>query len=1220
MPQTINLRAYLAKLDEQLRANATDEVIHHCHHILQAFPKNIATYRRLGRALLYNAHWQEADAVLRRVLAVIPEDYVAHIGLSEISQEQNRGNDAIWHLERALEQEPNNSELLASLRELYKRYRSSDNTRIQLTAGAVAQQYARAGRYEQAAETLRAALESQPGRVDLRSLLAQMLWEAGHRVEAAEVALDVLDTLPDCLQANLILARLWLEEERPTDAQRYVNRLEALDPYLALKLVTGADAPDDAFVLNELDYRRHAEQVLTSTQPDWLLELEPNDATPTADPAAAAADEDIWADYEFPTFDTVGEEAPSTPLLNRLAEAPDLPVDDTLADELAAHFRPTVELESAREERSEADLRFDDTLDDVEPPEASSSVAARDLKQETSSLASIFSGRDTPEAENLPDWLAAPDTGSADDEDPLAWLREAGAEIDDDIERPGFELLADQLPDAPAEAADEDEEEDEDPFAWMRERGLEVDDVPAAGAEPPDEPQTDLIGRRSAPEPEDEEDPLAWIRERGIEVDDVISEPALVDPFETENDMPIQDPASDPLGWMSQYEDIVWSEDEPGDEPAEPAPAAHAPPGADFPDWPDSDDAPAIALPESTAGENDQPDEYSWLHDASLLAGRDDTAQGQASPHEAPAFTDSIDTDFDWLNALNSATDEAETDRAQTSTAAPAETNILDDDRATDFFADAGGPANAPAHQEAETADRQEDMSDNDKNRTPDWLSGQSDHSDAGGAQPDWLEDFDDEAAPAPEPVDMPEWLADMKPEGEAAPSAETAPSPNDSEDAAFDEFQWASAIEESDESSDTPQLVTSEETAFEWDAQPPAGDVAREDETPAWVSDFELPEADAEPEPLVPDVPDWLNELQPPAPGSETTPRAPVSSATETDSDDSGLDLGWIDELIEEEESGAGVTGAPQPAISSAADEDEDVAAWMGDLTAEAGLPTAPEATDWLTSLPELEADAPATETAPAGASEFEWFSDIEAEIDEAEAAAGVPDWLKELEPDTDVVAAAGRADSAADEVAETFEWVDTAATDESEPAAVVETPDWLSELEPEQPPPGAVIEDEATVVTVQPGEQPDWLVDSLPSSAVTEEATAVQPVDTAEEFEVAAEDAFAFDELAFETEHRPAQNAPDWLNAMVPGVDLDYDPAADELVEAEAPVETAEPVRSARDFDWLNEIIEEETQPALSEVAEAPASPFIFSKPPAWLRGSRSERTRDAGSSSQA
>jgi len=266
----ITLRDYLAKLDTLLKNGAASEVIHHCRHILQYFPKNADTYRYLGRALVENKSWREADEVLRRLLSVYPDDFYAHVGLSETSMADKRPDDAIWFLERAFEQEPNNEVILDELRELYRKHRRVEHAKVHLTAGAVAQQYVRNGLFPQAVTTLQQALASAPDRIDLKLLLARTYWGAGQRIEAAETAVAVLQSLPDCLEANRILAELWLGESRPSDAQRYISNIQSVEPYLALELAKGEAVPDEAYKLEELDYRRVAEREIVNRSPDWL--------------------------------------------------------------------------------------------------------------------------------------------------------------------------------------------------------------------------------------------------------------------------------------------------------------------------------------------------------------------------------------------------------------------------------------------------------------------------------------------------------------------------------------------------------------------------------------------------------------------------------------------------------------------------------------------------------------------------------------------------------------------------------------------------------------------------------------------------------------------------------------------------------------------------------------------------------------------------------------
>ena len=83
----------------------------------------------------------------------------------------------------------------------------------------------------------------------------------------------MLETLPYCVEANRILTTLWLDEGRPSDAQRYLEQIQEVEPYLALQLVQ-SDAPDDDdFQIAELDYQRIAEANLASAQPDWFMDI-----------------------------------------------------------------------------------------------------------------------------------------------------------------------------------------------------------------------------------------------------------------------------------------------------------------------------------------------------------------------------------------------------------------------------------------------------------------------------------------------------------------------------------------------------------------------------------------------------------------------------------------------------------------------------------------------------------------------------------------------------------------------------------------------------------------------------------------------------------------------------------------------------------------------------------------------------------------------------------
>ena len=238
----------------------------------------------------------------------------------------------------------------------------------------------------------------------------------------------------------------------------------------------------------------------------------------------------------------------------------------------------------------------------------------------------------------------------------------------------------------------------------------------------------------------------------------------------------------------------------------------------------------------------------------------------------------------------------------------------------------------------------------------------------------------------------------------------------------------------------------------------------------------------------------------------------------------------------------------------------------------------------------------------------------------------ADMPDWLSEVHPVANQVSV------------DDIDWDDEAEEEEQEEAAVAaDIPDWLSESAPAVKESTAQLEEEigesfdweeeigqqdvvadtegvladiAAHKAAQPqyepedqGEELDWLSD-IP----VEGAEAVQDFG-AEDFEQLS--GYEEEEIA----PAPASNAPDWLNAMVPGLDVDYDAPEDAPIE-QAYADEGQSHRSARggqevaaadgeQLKWLYEMVDEETGtgPGASE------RQFVFSRPPLWMRRSASE-----------
>ena len=117
----ISLRAYNREIETMLDRGQVDEVVAHCLHILKSHPKHLDTYRLLGKAYLEMKKYGDAVDIFSRVLVCAPSDFVSRVGMGIIRDEENKLDDAIWHMERAFEAQPSNPAIQGELQRLYGR-------------------------------------------------------------------------------------------------------------------------------------------------------------------------------------------------------------------------------------------------------------------------------------------------------------------------------------------------------------------------------------------------------------------------------------------------------------------------------------------------------------------------------------------------------------------------------------------------------------------------------------------------------------------------------------------------------------------------------------------------------------------------------------------------------------------------------------------------------------------------------------------------------------------------------------------------------------------------------------------------------------------------------------------------------------------------------------------------------------------------------------------
>src|SRR5512137_2962634 len=181
----VSLRAYNREIEGLIeQGHQLDEAIAHCRHILKTFPKHLETYRLLGKAYLEGKRYDQAVDIFQRVLMAAPEDFVSHVGMSIIADDQGKLDEAIWHMERAFEVQPSNAAIQGELQRLFGRRDGVEPTRIRLTRGALARMYVQGELYTQAVSEIRAVLANDPKRTDMQTLLARAYFRNGQKAEA----------------------------------------------------------------------------------------------------------------------------------------------------------------------------------------------------------------------------------------------------------------------------------------------------------------------------------------------------------------------------------------------------------------------------------------------------------------------------------------------------------------------------------------------------------------------------------------------------------------------------------------------------------------------------------------------------------------------------------------------------------------------------------------------------------------------------------------------------------------------------------------------------------------------------------------------------------------------------------------------------------------------------------------------------------------------------
>ncbi len=752
----VSLRIYNREIERLIEQGNTDEAIAHCRHILSTYPKHLETYRLLGKAYLESRRYDEAIDIFGRLLMAVPDDFVAHVGLSIIRDEENKLDDAIWHMERAFESQPSNPAIQGELQRLYGRRDGMEPPKIRMTRGALARIYMQGELYPQAVSEIRAVLSQDPQRADMQVLLALSYFKSGQKSDSSDLCNQLLARYPYCFDANRIMVELIPATAGNTEStQVYRMRVGELDPYASFSkgsIFQSNEVPDASISLDKLEYT--GEEV--SMGQEWGSSLGIGLGASSVPSLASSVDEQ-------PDWLKMGMDSDETP------QDSSLPASGSGTGEEIPDFLRAAGWNEAQGPEQPASIFDEETAgDDLVPADLPDWLKAQAPATPETPV------QDTAPSIETPDWLeglgkpgAAGDMGGAEEttesSDAPDWLKGLG--------KPEETPQSMEEPAQPADIPD-----------WLK------------GAEPQSEPSASAESLGSSAQEQD--DAVAWLEslaaKHGAKPEELVTDPNKRS--ETPPDWvsqaqglgqqtPFAQPNMQDLGSSAQEQDdaVAWLESlaakhgaKPEELVTDPSKRSETPP-----DWVKQAQSAGEAQP--SAGKKEEPS-TDWVE------GAQNIGEQFFAEFEGTSASSTDETGM-WLRDLESKEKQGQAE------AAPSETEGLPDwmtlteeeqklerSEIPEWLSDAQ-PSAKPQEETLQPPD------------LPNWLGGMerettkeipAEESLGGHDLSDWLSSLDDETATGPETstppakADRPGWLTEVELENTDSEKTPVASTPTE--------------------------------------------------------------------------------------------------------------------------------------------------------------------------------------------------------------------------------------------------------------------------------------------------------------------------------------------------------------------------------------------------------------------------------------------------------
>ncbi|HET9918961.1 MAG TPA: tetratricopeptide repeat protein [Ktedonobacteraceae bacterium] len=242
------LRDYLRHTEDAISAGRLDNALANCQRILSHFPESLEAQRLLGEVYLAQGNLEDAQQTFDWILINDPENVVVYCDRALICERLADIETALDCYQQAYELSRGDSQMRQEFNKLSAK---AGQPGFMFSRAGLARLYMRGDLLPQAIQEWEIILSTNPDRLDARAGLLETYWREGLYEQVEELATSILNDVPGCMKALLLLAHVTSMKDMQ-QAQDLLQRASVMDPELLMAQELFSDLiasqPNDPFL------------------------------------------------------------------------------------------------------------------------------------------------------------------------------------------------------------------------------------------------------------------------------------------------------------------------------------------------------------------------------------------------------------------------------------------------------------------------------------------------------------------------------------------------------------------------------------------------------------------------------------------------------------------------------------------------------------------------------------------------------------------------------------------------------------------------------------------------------------------------------------------------------------------------------------------------------------------------------------------------------------